>query len=112
MTKPYESGYIDSTITVYVVFLQMDYSRMIKITDKARKEISAYIFNQSKGIRFEILNLVFKVYCRICKGKEDSEDRWHKPYYCKRYPKRIWCRVETFKECSCRVIKARDPEYE
>ena len=81
------------------IFTQMDYSGMIKITDKARNEILHISFNQSKANRFEIFNLVFKVYCRICEGKEANK-RWYKPYCYTRYFNRIWCRMETFKDCS------------
>ena len=52
------------------IFTQMDYSGMIKITDKARNEILHISSTSPRANWFEIFNLVFKVYCRICEGKE------------------------------------------
>lgn len=39
MTKLYENGYTDSMIMVPTVSTEINYSPMIKITDRAKKEI-------------------------------------------------------------------------
>jgi hypothetical protein len=66
----------------------MDYSGMIKITDKARDEI---LRMSSDKARFEIFNLVFKVYWRICEGEVNK--RRYKPYCYTRYLNTTWCGI-------------------
>lgn len=61
MTKPYESGYIHrfNDYGVCGLFTEIDYSRMIKITDKARKEI-LHIYSISPrvlGLKFSTWSL-------------------------------------------------------
>jgi transposase len=55
------------------LFTEIDYSRMVKINDKARKEILVISSTSPRelGLKFS-LHLVTKDYCGICKAKEDS----------------------------------------
>jgi hypothetical protein len=61
MTKPYESGYIHrfNDYGVCGLFTEIDYSRMIKITDKARKEILhiSSISPRALGLKFSTWSL-------------------------------------------------------
>jgi hypothetical protein len=73
---------------VHALFTEIDYSGMVKINDKTRKEIIRISSTNPREL-FEILYLVIEVYCRLCKRKEDSERRWDKSYYYKRYSNRM-----------------------
>lgn len=74
------------------LFTEIDYSRMIKITDKARKEILriSSISPRALGLKFSTWSLrSIAGYVKEKKiAKEDSKRRWDKPYYCKRYTKK------------------------
>ena len=103
MTKPYESGYIHRFNDFYICgpLTEIDYSRMIKITkDKARKEILHILSISPRALGLKFSTWSLRCSRRLCKGKEDSKRRWDKPYYCKRYTKKKWNRVEAFKDCS------------
>ena len=86
---------------VHGLFTEIDYSGMVKINDKMRKEIiQTSSTNSRERTWFEILYLVIEIYSRLCKRKGDSERRWHKSYYYKRYSNRMWRRVEALKDYS------------
>jgi transposase len=74
------------------IFTQMDYSGMIKITDKARNEILRISSTNPReiGLKFSTWSF-FKVYCRICEGKEANKRGWYKSYCDKRYSDREGC---------------------
>ena len=81
------------------IFTQMDYSGMIKITDKARNEILHISSTSPRQIGLKFSTWSLRSIAGYVKEKKLNK-RWYKPYCYTRYFNRIWCRMETFKDCS------------